>query len=669
MRLASLRIEGYSGIRSASLELEPDITAVIGENDSGKRRLIEALYAVLGGEPDRGPPVFGSPVRIVLDFEERELGEWSDETHAPLHPSLRSADAMPRRLTLEAGDGSWALVGADGARSSEPELLTWLRRKNPVFSLRRGTWAQDRAWTGPADVQSLVEEVVSCASDLLEGRAADPEREVERGFAAAAEVIERAQRHLDPQRPAVHPVVAEVMGHMPGGDGSPAGPLGSGTSAERMGVLFVVAGLLKEVGRPIEPSAEPILVVEDLEAYMHVMTLAAAMRLVARIRWQRILTTESTDLLGEIPLRNVRRLVRHEDTVYQSRIDPGTLSPTDLRRVTYHLRARRGEAMFARCWLLVEGESEAWLLPELARLCGYDFAQEGVALVEYAQAGLSPAIRTADGLGIEWHVLTDGDEAGEIYRALAESHAGADPPELRVTALESPTSSSSSGTTATPRSTRPSPGSDRWSSSTMTPRRIIRRAIDQASKPMLALEVLSAIAERGEEGVPAAAAGADRHLRCPGAGGARARLRRSAQDVPERRERLGHDPVVGPAAAALALDETRVEEDLEVVADGRLAEAERPGEVADACLAVRLRLDQAQQPQARRVGDRLQRARELVGLPLVEGALEQGRARGGGDRRDELHACIFAEIDIDSNRYRLRSSARNRSTSMTRRRS
>jgi putative ATP-dependent endonuclease of the OLD family len=505
MRLASLRIEGYSGIRSASLELEPDITAVIGENDSGKRRLIEALYAVLGGEPDRGPPELGSPSRVVLDFVEREAGEWADDAHAPLHALLPPAGQAPRRLTLEAGDGSWMLLGAGGARSSEPELLAWLRRRNPVFSLRRGTWAQDRAWTGPADVQPLVDEVVRCASDLLEGRAADPEREVERGFAAAAEVIERAQqRHLDPQRPAVHPVVAEVMGHMPGGEGSlPAGPLGSGTSAERMGVLFVVAGLLKEIGRPIEQGAEPILVVEDLEAYMHVMTLAAAMRLVARIRWQRILTTESTVLLGEIPLRNVRRLVRHEDVVYESRIDPGTLSPTDLRRVTYHLRARRGQAMFARCWLLVEGESEAWLLPELARLCGYELPQEGIALVEYAQAGLDPAIRTAVGLGIEWHVLTDGDEAGEIYRALAESYAGSDPPALRVTALEEADLElflwhhGYDDVYKTVARVGP------WSSTALTPKRIIRRAIDQASKPMLALEVLSAIAERGEDGVPA----------------------------------------------------------------------------------------------------------------------------------------------------------------------
>ncbi len=503
MRLASLRIEGYSGIRSASLELEPDITAVVGENDSGKRRLLEALYAVLGGEPDRGPPVFGSPARVELGFEEREPGEWSADDHAPLHELLAAAGPEPRRLTLEAGDGTWALVGG-GVRSSEPGLLTWLRRKNPVFSLRRTTWAQDSTWAGPAEVRALVDEVVRCASDLLEGTAADPEREVERGFAAAAEVIERSQQHIDPQRPALHPVVVEVMGHV-GGVGNPleASPLGSGTSAERMGVLFVVAGLLKEIGRPIEPGAEPILVIEDLEAYMHVMTLAAAMRLVVRIRWQRILTTESTDLLGEIPLGNVRRLVRHEGTVYESRIDPGSLSPTDLRRVTYHLRARRGQAMFARCWLLVEGESEAWLLPELARLSGYELAQEGIALVEYAQAGLSPAIRTADGLGIEWHVLTDGDEAGEIYRALAESHAGADPPELRVTSFEEPDLELFLWHHGYDEVYKTVAKVGPLSSAAMTPRRIIRRAIDQASKPMLALEVLSAIAERGEDGVPA----------------------------------------------------------------------------------------------------------------------------------------------------------------------
>ena len=33
--------------------------------------------------------------------------------------------------------------------------------------------------------------------------------------------------------------------------------------------------------------------------------------------------------------------------------------------------------MFARCWLLVEGETEIWLASELAQICGYSLRAEG----------------------------------------------------------------------------------------------------------------------------------------------------------------------------------------------------------------------------------------------------------------------------------------------------
>jgi hypothetical protein len=58
--------------------------------------------------------------------------------------------------------------------------------------------------------------------------------------------------------------------------------------------------------------------------------------------------------------------------------------------------------------------------------------------------------------------------------------------------------------------------------------------------------------------------------------------------------------------------------------------------VADARFAVRLRLDQAQKTEPRRLGENLQNPRELVRLILVEGAFEKGRA-GGGDHGDGLH--------------------------------
>jgi len=108
------------------------------------------------------------------------------------------------------------------------------------------------------------------------------------------------------------------------------------------------------------------------------------------------------------------------------------------------------------------------------------------------------------------------------------------------------------------------------------------------------------------------------------------------------------EPVVRPVAPLLMLDESCVAEHLEVMADGGLAQSERPGQVALTGLAAGLRLDQAQEPQARRVSDDLQRGGEAICLVAVERGLEDGRARGGGlDRRDGLHGSILTDIYVN----------------------
>jgi putative ATP-dependent endonuclease of OLD family len=40
-----------------------------------------------------------------------------------------------------------------------------------------------------------------------------------------------------------------------------------------------------------------------------------------------------------------------------------------------------------------------------------------VKVIEFAQSGLKPLIKFARRMGIEWHVLVDGDEAGKKYAA------------------------------------------------------------------------------------------------------------------------------------------------------------------------------------------------------------------------------------------------------------
>ena len=81
------------------------------------------------------------------------------------------------------------------------------------------------------------------------------------------------------------------------------------------------------------------------------------------------------------------------------------------------------------------------------------------------------------------------------------------------------------------------------------------------------------------------------------------------------------------------------------MADGRLAEAERLGQVADARLVAGLSLDQAEQAQPRRVGDRLQRRRELLGVAGIERRLQERRTGRGDAWRVVCTEFILTDID------------------------
>jgi putative ATP-dependent endonuclease of OLD family len=175
-----------------------------------------------------------------------------------------------------------------------------------------------------------------------------------------------------------------------------------------------------------------------------------------------------------------------------------------MRRIGYHIRVRRGEAMFARCWLLIEGETEFWLLPELARLMGYEFPTEGVRCIEFAQAGVEPLVKLANDMGIEWHLLADGDKAGKYYRDAARLHLRRDKERERITLLRHVDIEHSlwhHGYAGVYRRLAGS-GHSRSRRRSQRPATVIRHATHRRSKPGVALAVVEAAAAEGSPGVP-----------------------------------------------------------------------------------------------------------------------------------------------------------------------
>ncbi|OEF23262.1 DUF2813 domain-containing protein [Vibrio rumoiensis] len=185
----------------------------------------------------------------------------------------------------------------------------------------------------------------------------------------------------------------------------------------------------------ISAMARPILILEDPEGRLHPTNLLKSWELLQLIPMQKILTTNSGILLSAVPLSSIRRLVRQSDKTAAFAIHDHLLNKDDLRRIGFHIRFHRPNALFARCWLLVEGETEVWLFNELAKIYGYNLAAEGVQLVEFAQSGLKSLIKVAKALHIDWHVVVDGDPAGQKYAAAVRSQLDQDIEKHRLTEL------------------------------------------------------------------------------------------------------------------------------------------------------------------------------------------------------------------------------------------
>ena len=338
---------------------------------------------------------------------------------------------------------------------------------------------------------------------MLGGATPSQEVEIESGFAAAERLLAQWAPDAYARSPGARAAVAEMLGRgleAPARRGV-ARTARPGSSAQKLGIFLLTARLFEHLRRGAAPGVRPIIVIEEPEAGLHPMTLASVWGLLERLGTQKIVTTHSGTLLSASPLRSLRRLERDADGVVREwQVREGALPKDDLRKVSYHLRARRGAASFARCWLLVEGETEFWVLPDLARLCGYDLGQEGVACVEFAQCGLPPLVKLARELGIEWHVLTDGDRAGESYAHAARSFLGTEPLSQRLSQLSDRDIEHCFWRHGHARvferlaGFRSGPG--------VSQRRVIEKAIDRHSKPSVAFELLASVAAPGSAGPP-----------------------------------------------------------------------------------------------------------------------------------------------------------------------
>lgn len=454
MFLHSISVENYRAIQKGQLTLDKSI-AIIGENNSGKSSLLDALSKILETsyiDNDFEPGIRHfyhknkeskdfKPIKIEVEFEEKNAGEWQDQKFHPIHKLLDRSGKFSHKLILQlkvyyASDSctlNWILYcPSTNKRTSDKEIINWLRQLNPVILLSAGMLTghginnlaikpqRNTENSFPDNLQKHVLNVLECSELLLSGNSIHISTDLDKGYQSALKLSEyltqlQASESIKLSFPRFGNTKTEPTNRR-----VPVSKTGS--SSEKLGTLLVMNALIQACGSTKLTEVDPIWIIEDPEAHLHKITLASVSNIVEGINGQKIITTNSGGLLANIPLHQVRRLMRNNGVISEHFVEKNALSKNDIRRVNYHVRTHRNSAFFSRVWLLVEGETEFWILPRLARVLGYDFRLEGITCVEYAQSGLKPLIRIAEQLNIKWLMLSDGDHAGHKYANQARNY-------------------------------------------------------------------------------------------------------------------------------------------------------------------------------------------------------------------------------------------------------
>jgi putative ATP-dependent endonuclease of OLD family len=558
MYLERIDIVGFRGINRLSLTLTqpaqrgasitgtsrqgegesfPTNTVLIGENAWGKSSLLDALTLLLSPEPKlycfkeedfyfpAGEEESKSQyLHVVFTFCENQAGHHMSPRFNSLSPLwVKCADKLNRiyyRLEGELDDdGSVMTLRSFLSSSGQPLNLTTidplaqaLIRLNPVLRLRdarfiRRLRSETLAPRLAANNEELAKQLDELTRELVHSPQTLKNSELRSGLSAMQQLLEhyfaeqgtsnsvpwqqkrhgraesrRAWRSLDN----INRMIAEPN-----------------SRSMRVMLLGMFSTLLQAKGSVVlHPDARPLLLIEDPETRLHPIMLSVAWGLLDQLPLQRITTTNSGDLLSLVPVEQICRLVRESGRVAAYGIGPEGLSLEDSRRIAFHIRFNRPSSLFARCWLLVEGETEVWLLNQLARQCGYHFESEGIKVIEFAQCGLKPLLRFARQMGIEWHALVDGDEAGRKYAAtvMANMESHEDTLRYRLTALPAQDIEYFLYREGFEDVYRKNAGIP--DNAPMSPRRILDKAVHRSSKPDLAIDVAMAASLRGTSSIP-----------------------------------------------------------------------------------------------------------------------------------------------------------------------
>ena len=440
MYLASLKVKDFRRLQVGDVTFQPGLNVIVGENNSGKTAIVDALLTALGHRQfvrddlytDGKNEAPGSSIEVIFDSLDPDdeaafiqgliPGSAAGKYRARLavNASLRN-DELDR--TVEVGFGSRGGAYYDVLKRHRLDYLPALRDPNGPIGLRAGRQSRLaellRRTVEEAERDSLCE-IAEKANEDMTGQPPVVRAKgiVKRNLDRLSGLAYAIEPDLSFVEPDFNRLASQLEGYA---DGLSVGLMGLGS-----GNLVYIAAVLgdMEEGKDTDKRYRA-LIIEEPEAHLHPQRQILLLRFLERqaINSKRAIqifvTTHSPILASQAAVSNLLplfdKIEQKETLVTKTTIakvvatDSKTANAT---RIKQYLDATRSELFFAKRLILVEGDAERMLLPELATLWrNEDLESRGVTIVSAAglNFGIFLPFIGSEVLNVPVAIVTDAD--------------------------------------------------------------------------------------------------------------------------------------------------------------------------------------------------------------------------------------------------------------------
>lgn len=454
LRLAAVRFQDFRSLYDTTVTFAMGTTVLVGENNSGKTSLLEALGVALGGRRARAEDLYAGPDGRTSSFEidlrvEPFVGdEFPDGVRDIIGNGIQLEDPEFFNIRV-AGDLSpdgwdvtikrsfvkgWATTRRDaaslevldspivGRRAREllhydmldarRDIVEQLRNRNSYWgrTTKNVSIADEAKNELEASLKQLGENVTASSTVLSQVKTdlADLSEALSAGKLGVE--LEALPRNVDDLIRAMDIVITS-----PSSSAFSVDSHGMGTRS--LAALLVFRSFVNVVRPRLQADRLLSLAAfEEPEAHLHPQAQRAVFQLLAGIGGQRIVSTHSAHVAAIAEVDAYRLFRRDGSKTIVSEVEAARSASWNVELVRRFVQIQNPEVLFAKAVGIVEGVTESAAFPIFARAWWPPRGADGVgvSLIYTEGAGNSKHIVPfLDSLSIPWAIFCDGDNAGD----------------------------------------------------------------------------------------------------------------------------------------------------------------------------------------------------------------------------------------------------------------